>query len=84
MKTPAAIEHKRLRRPSSRINDLFGFRIVVDHVGLLDEATDVVMEWGADGGLSLLTADDYFECPGDGAIEPGISISRSPTLRVPA
>lgn len=66
VKTRAAADAKRLRRPSERINDLVGIRIVVDHVGLLDDVTEVIKGWEGPAGLRLVKTDDYFVHPGAG------------------
>lgn len=63
VKVKSAVEQKRTRRPGLPINDFFGFRVVVEHVGLLDDATSAVLKWAEDGSLASLTSSDYFKHP---------------------
>ena len=66
VKTEEAIAAKRARRPSGRINDLLGMRVIVAHRGLVRDAAEKVQQWADQSGLRLAQIDDHFERPGVG------------------
>ncbi|KRR05583.1 hypothetical protein [Bradyrhizobium valentinum] len=76
IKSPASVEHKlrnrRLMRghpagdksPSEFVNDFLGIRVVLPHVGQLEKAAELLMEWIAQNKrLGLISAANYFGKP---------------------
>jgi ppGpp synthetase/RelA/SpoT-type nucleotidyltranferase len=69
IKSRPSIDRKLERRRSQGrsdtfVNDLLGFRIIVSHVGLVEQAVITIKEWiMCSGALDLVEIRNYFESP---------------------